>query len=294
MQRALELAATKSSHPWHGLPAAALQRRLKSSTDFPSFIDSFMAGYALLDDHSSYQKVTEDLLQRFETEGITCAEVLYSPGVACQRMGVSIQAIHDGIEHALRHSSVQVRFILDTVLNLGPEFMKATLDLVMADRRAFTRGFSIGGGDPNLTMDPFLFLFEEAQQRGLYCVAHVGEVDGSENIRFLLERVDLQRIAHGCRAVNDEGLMKQLAQRGVAIDVCLSSNLATGVVDAIEHHPVLEFIGHKIPFNLSTDDPFYFQTDLFREYCLMAQISSNQDFNRMAKHSLKTFNAISN
>ncbi len=267
-QRALALAAAKPDHAWNGLAVEALERRFVPG-NFEQFIEQFMLGYRLLKTKDHFQMVTEDLCARFESQGVIYAEVLYSPGVYVQKLHRDLVDIHDGIQAGLaKFPKLHVSFILDTVLNLGFPFMEKTLDLVLADRRPWLSGFSVGGGNPDLDMVPFLPLFERAHKEGLQLVAHVGEVDGTDNIRTLLKYTDIYRIAHGCAAGHDLALCRELRDRQVAIDVCLTSNRFTGVVPDLSRHPFLTFLELGVPVTLNTDDPFYFQTDLYQEYCL--------------------------
>ena len=267
-ERAIELASKKNAHPWSGLNQDSLRKRLQAN-NFQEFINHFMDGYRLLKTAADFQAVTEDLCQSFEEQGVCYAEVLYSPGVYIQKMGRSLKDIHDGIEAGLaQYPRIKVRFVLDTVLNMGVDFMNATLTAVLADPRPFVRGFSVGGGLPELDMRGMLPLFYKAQENGLFIVAHAGEVDGPENIRILVEETDIRRIAHGCAAAESPEVMALLKRRGVGIDVSLTSNIWTGVVADLEKHPIRTFVREGLSLTLNTDDPFYFETDLYREYLL--------------------------
>jgi aminodeoxyfutalosine deaminase len=68
------------------------------------------------------------------------------------------------------------------------------------------------------------------------------------------------------RAVEDPGLVRELADRRTVLDVCPISNLPTGVVASLNEHPLAALIAHGVPCSLSTDDPARFDTDLGREY----------------------------
>ncbi|CAM2066909.1 A-deaminase domain-containing protein [Sulfidibacter corallicola] len=277
MERARELASAKPDHPWNGLAAEALRRRFKTSS-FVEFLEQFMSGYRLLKTRDHFQMVTEDLCAEFERQGVQYAEVLYSPGVYVQKLHRELVDIHEGIGAALaQFPKLRVSFILDTVLNMGLPFMSRTLEMVLHDRPEYVRGFSVGGGQPDLDMAQFLPLFERAQEAGLFVVAHAGEVDGPENIRTLIEHTDIRRIAHGCSAARDPELCRELAGRQIAIDVSLSSNLCTGTVTNLKRHPIFKFLEYGIPVTLNTDDPFYFQTDLFNEYQLAEDIGISWD-----------------
>ena len=272
LERVLALAAEQPQHPWFGLSRQALVARFKTR-NFDAFIQQFMNGYRLLRERRHFQQVTEDLCAGFEHMGVTAAHVLYSPGVYSQKLGVSVATIHDGIEAGLRaFPHLRVVFVIDTVLNLGFDFMQETLNRTLADRRSFVAGFSVGGGSPQLDMGAFVPLFHQATRAGLFCVAHAGEVDGPENIRILLEQTEVCRIAHGCSAVTDPAVLDLLRDRSIVVDVNLTSNLFTGTVDRLEHHPLPRFLEHGIAVTLNTDDPLYFDTDLYREYALAARL----------------------
>lgn len=264
--RALELAAKDMEHPWNGLTTGQLNQHLDTK-NFDHFLEQFKMGYRLLKTARDYQVITEDLCADLQVNGAVAADILYSPGVAVQRLGISIDDVHAGIEAGLRQfPGFRARFVLDTVLNLGPDFMDKTLNAVLAKRPHFVKGFSIGGGLPDSGIDPFLFLFEKAQNAGLFCVAHSGEVDSSVNMIRLIQETDLLRIAHGIQAVHDNSALELIKKRGIAIDVSLTSNIQTGVVSNLEEHPVQVFQKRGIPFTINTDDPFYFNTNLTKEY----------------------------
>jgi len=265
-ERVVEWVAGEANHPWHGCGPADLISKFQMAS-FPEFIQAFMTGYQLLNSAKRFQQITEDLCGEFESQGVVYGEVLYSPGVQIQQFGRSLKAIHDGIEAGLRHfPNLRVRFILDTVLNLGSEFMLRTLQAVLADRRDFVRGFSVGGGVPDLDIHPYLPLFDAAQRAGLFCVAHAGEVDSADNIRTLVQHTDIQRIAHGCAAATDPAALALLEQRQITVDVCPTSNKFTGASDGYDPHPAVVFLQNRIPITLNTDDPLYFGCRLFDEY----------------------------
>jgi len=265
-ERILQWVQTTSSHPWKNLTQVELISRFKMAS-FPEFIESFMTGYRLLDSAIRYQQATEDLCLEFQRQGVTYAEVLYSPGVQIQHYGRSLQEIHRGIAAGLNQfPNLKVRFVLDTVLNLGPDFMMRTLDQVLHHRPDFLCGFSIGGGVPEINLEPFLPLFEKAQNADLVCMAHVGEVDPASNVSFLVAHTDIQRIAHGCSAAADLNAIQLIKNRNITIDICPTSNKRTGASAGMNPPPAVVFHQHGIPITLNTDDPLYFQCDLEGEY----------------------------
>lgn len=289
MSLVLALAQQQVDHPWHGLTADQLRAQLHSG-HFDGFVTQFIRGYRLLRNQDHFQAATESLCSELTRQGVVSADVLYSPGVYIQKLGVPLTAIHKGIAAGLRlFPNLRVRFVVDTVLNLGPAFMNRTLDSVLRDRPDFLAGFSVGGGVADLDMRLYLPLFHRAARAGLFLTAHAGEVDGPENILVLLQELDIAHIAHACRAVESPQVLALMRRRGVTVDVCPSSNLHTGVVKDLRKHPARVFAAEGIPITINTDDPFYFNTNLFREYQHFCQAMDWDDsqWSTLMWHSLK-------
>ena len=97
-------------------------------------------------------------------------------------------------------------------------------------------------------------------------VPHAGEAAGVSSIRGALTALGADRIRHGIRAVDDPGLVRELADRGVVLDVCPISNLRTGVVASLAAHPLPDLVAAGVRCSVSTDDPAMFGTDLTADY----------------------------
>ena len=95
---------------------------------------------------------------------------------------------------------------------------------------------------------------------------HAGEVAGAASVRGALDALGADRIRHGIRAVEDAGLVRELAERQLVLDVCPISNLRTRAVASLEEHPLPQLIAAGVPCSISTDDPAMFDTDLTRDY----------------------------
>ena len=60
--------------------------------------------------------------------------------------------------------------------------------------------------------------------------------------------------------------MKQIADSGVTVECCLSSNLVLGAVSSLDDHPIHAFVREGVPVTLGTDDPVRLCTSIGREY----------------------------
>ncbi len=108
-------------------------------------------------------------------------------------------------------------------------------------------------------------IFSPARAEGLASVPHAGEVAGAGSVRGALEALGADRLRHGIRAVEDPGLVRELAGRGTVLDVCPISNLQTKAVASLDEHPLPALVAAGVPCSISTDDPAMFGTDLTRD-----------------------------
>jgi aminodeoxyfutalosine deaminase len=109
-------------------------------------------------------------------------------------------------------------------------------------------------------------VFTLAKSLGLGSVPHAGEVAGAASVQGALETLQADRLRHGIRAVEDPGLVRELAGRGTVLDVCPLSNIRTGAVRSLAEHPLPQLVHAGVRCSISTDDPAMFDTDLERDY----------------------------
>jgi adenosine deaminase len=129
--------------------------------------------------------------------------------------------------------------------------------------------FGIGGSEERGPAEWFHDAFAFAKREGLHLVAHAGESTGPESIWAALD-LGVERIGHGIAAATDPALMRHLRDRDIPLEICITSNLVTGVVKHVEDHPVRRLFDAGVPLTLNTDDPAMFRCTLTGEYRLAA------------------------
>ena len=118
--------------------------------------------------------------------------------------------------------------------------------------------------------------------------AHAGEWGGPESVRDAVRDLEVERIGHGVRAIEDLALVDELAEKGIVLEVCPGSNVTLGIYPDLKAHPISELDRRGCKVTISTDDPPFFHTTMAREYEALHKAFDWDDgqFRRIARQSL--------
>ena len=268
----LHLEGSVDAETLHELdPATPLEelRALYHYPDFNAFLKTFGAVVTRLARPEDYALVTRRLLERLAAQNVRYAEIIVAAGVVLWKKQ-EFAPIFDAIHDAARGSPVEVRWILDAVRQFGvePAWEVARLAAARLDRGVVAIG--IGGSEERGPAEWFTEVFAFAKAAGLHLTAHAGESGGPESVWAAL-RLGAERIGHGIAAVRDPNLLRHLRDRDIPLEICITSNLVTGVVKRLEDHPMRALYDAGVPIVLNTDDPAMFGCTLTDEYRLAAR-----------------------
>ncbi len=113
-------------------------------------------------------------------------------------------------------------------------------------------------------------LWKRMADEGKQVKAHAGEFGPAENVRQVIDDLGVRRVQHGVRAIEDQALVRRLADEGVVLDICPISNVKLAVVGSFEEHPLGAFLDEGVVCTVSTDDPLSFGNTLTQEYLALA------------------------
>jgi adenosine deaminase/aminodeoxyfutalosine deaminase len=238
-------------------------------TSFPGFLDSYKWVNGYLRSPGDYALITRRLLERLRREGVVHAEINISAGVILRKNQDPGQMFDAVAAEAARHP-VSTLFIFDAVRQFGVE---AAFEVARRAVDFIHRGvvaFGLGGDELAVPASAFRQIFDYAKSHGLRLTPHAGETGGPDSIRDAID-CGADRIGHGIAAAADPDLMRLLAERDIPLEVCISSNISTGVVASLDRHPVRALWDAGVPIVLNSDDPPMFHTTLLAEYLLAAR-----------------------
>jgi len=250
-------------------------RALYHYTDFDAFLRAFGAVGKRLRTPEDYGLITRRLLERLEAQNVRYAEIILAAGVVLWK-GQEFAPIFDAVHDAAADSAVKVRWILDAVRQFGVEQAQQVAQLAAERVNRGVVALGIGGSEERGPAGWFKDVFTFARDAGLHLHAHAGESMGPESIWGALA-IGAERIGHGIAAMHDDGLMRHLREQDIPLEICVTSNLVTGVVRRIEDHPVRRLYDAGVPITLNTDDPAMFGCSLIGEYRLARRFGFTEE-----------------
>jgi adenosine deaminase/aminodeoxyfutalosine deaminase len=251
-------------------PATPLEeiQALYDYRDFDGFLKAFGAVVKRLRKPDDYAQVTRRLLANLAAQNVRYAEITISAGVVLWKEQ-DFAPIFTAVREAAAESAVEVRWIIDAVRQFGVEQAMQVMRLAAERIDQGVVAVGIGGSEERGPADWFTDVFAQAKSAGLRLTAHAGESMGPESVWAAL-RLGAERIGHGIAAAADPELMRYLRDHDVPLEICITSNLVTGVVRRIEEHPVRRLYDAGVPIILNSDDPGMFGCSLTDEYRLAA------------------------
>jgi aminodeoxyfutalosine deaminase len=237
--------------------------------DFEHFIEVWILTTNALRTRDDFRQVVVDYAAEAASHGAVYVEGIFSPAERVRR-GVGWDDIFggycDGAEEAGELHGVEFRLTPDIVRGFPLEEAEPVVRYASkyADRGVV--GVGLGGLEAQYPPEPYAPVFELAKAEGLGSVPHAGEVAGPNSIRGALDALQADRIRHGFRAVEDDALVAELAQREIVLDISPVSNVRTGAVASLAEHPLPRLVESGVRCSISTDDPAMFDTDLARDY----------------------------
>ena len=225
-----------------------------------SFLDLYYLGASVLIDESDFYHLMMDYLLKCKEQNIVHTEIMVEPQTYAPN-GVSfatmMQGFNRAIEQAHQEWGQSVALILSFLRHLDEDQCLETLEQARAFKQSFV---AIGLASAERDNPPAKFerLYREAQRQGYRATAHAGEEGPAGFIWDSLKVLNVERIDHGVRCVDDTTLIDHLIEQQVALTVCPLSNTKLCVFERMSQHNVLDLLDRGLLVTINSDDPAYF------------------------------------
>ncbi|MDQ6934298.1 MAG: adenosine deaminase [Actinomycetota bacterium] len=249
--------------------------------DFAHFVEVYLAVVDLVRTPVDVRLLTYEVAREMALgQQVRYAELTCTPYTSVlphmQGKGMPIEAYTEAIEDARvgaeQDFGIVLRWVYDIPGESGIPAADATLSYALHQAPDALVGFGLGGPEIGVPRPQFKPHFKAARAAGLHSVPHAGETTGPQTVWDAIRDLGAERIGHGTSAVRDPHLLTYLAEQRIPLEVCPSSNLATGAVASLAEHPLREFRDAGVRFCINSDDPPMFATTLNQEYAVAADL----------------------
>ncbi|WP_374203147.1 adenosine deaminase [Streptomyces sp. ST2-7A] len=243
--------------------------------DFAHFVEVYISVVDLIRDPEDVRLLTYEVGRDLADRNVRYAELTVTP-VTSTRRGIAPEAFMEAIEDARvaveRDRGIVLRWCFDIPGELGLPAAEETTRMACELRPEGLVSFGLGGPELGVGRARFKPFFDRAIAEGLHSVPHAGESSDATSVREAVDALRAERIGHGIRAVEDPALMEELAERGIPLEICPTSNVATRSVSSLAEHPLPAIVAAGVPFSINSDDPPMFGTDIDREYLIAGEL----------------------
>ena len=245
--------------------------------DFNQFLASYLFSSYFVREIADFRNLIQAVRQELAAQNVVYAEVTVSLGEYVNQ-GLDIVELIEAMDEASRApSQVRLRWIVDLVRDLGPVATMDTLRQVVKNRTESVVAITLGGAEHRFPPEPFAEHYRVARDAGLRLTVHAGEAAGPESVWGAIRSLGVERIGHGVRSIEDPRLIDYLAEKQIPLEVCLTSNICTGVYCSYEEHPVRRLYEAGVAISINTDDPSFFGTSLAAEFEHLGALGFSDD-----------------
>lgn len=266
----LELASERSvSLPASSPSGVAAHMRVSDATSLEEYLERFSTTLSVMQDAEALERIAYELVADHAAENVWYVEPRFCPLLNTEgdlTADDAIAAAMRGLERGRRDFGIGTSLIVCALRTHEPSETLHMAELAVAWHDRGVSGFDIAGAEAGHPVSEHAEAFAFAADRDVPITIHAGEGAGPASIRQALDYGLADRIGHGTRLEEDPKLLEEVRSRGIPLEVCITSNVQTGVVSSASRHPARRYLLAGIPVSLSTDNRLMSGVTLTHEY----------------------------
>ena len=232
--------------------------------DLNEFLEKFAFPCSLLQTKEGVKYAVKNLLSELEEQGVMYAEIRFAPQKHCEKGMTQIDAVIAALD-GIKESGIPANLILCCMRGGSGDDNLETVRIASEYKNKGVVAVDLAGAEALFSTKDYGYIFDHAKKLGVRSTIHAGEADGPDSVREAI-KFGASRIGHGVRAAEDDELVVELAQLGIPLERCPTSNLCTCVLSDISEYPIRKFLDAGVIVTINTDDPSIEGTTIREEY----------------------------
>jgi adenosine deaminase len=267
-------------------------RAAYSFTDLQSFLDLYYAGASVLLTEADFYAMAMAYFRRAAADNVVHAELFFDPQTHTDRgvpMGDVILGLSRACTDALAQWDLSSSLILCFLRHLPESSAFATLEAALPYRQHFI-GVGLDSGEKGNPPENFARVFSKCRELGLHLVAHAGEEGPASYIQSALDILQVERVDHGVRCIEEPDLVQRLAKSRTPLTVCPLSNVKLRVFNSMQEHNLVSLLRAGLCVTVNSDDPAYFGGYINQNYVALFEalpMLTQQDAWQLACNSIE-------
>ncbi|WP_406608789.1 adenosine deaminase [Agarivorans sp. JK6] len=244
------------------LPYASVDdlRKAYQFNNLQEFLDLYYQGAEVLQTEQDFFDLAWAYFETCHRDNVLHTEIFFDPQTHTER-GIAISTVINGLVRAKQQAFTQFgissEYILCFLRHLSQDSAIETLEAAKPYLKHII-GVGLDSSEQGHPPEKFQQVFAMAKQLGLQRVAHAGEEGPAANVANAWQLLDVSRIDHGVRCLEDEVLVKELVAAQMPLTVCPFSNVKLKVVEHLSEHPLPKMLQKGLAVTINSDDPAYF------------------------------------
>lgn len=265
---------------------------LKKAYDFSNlqdFLDIYYEGANVLIHEQDFYDLTWAYMEKIAKMNVLHIEIFFDPQTHTER-GIAFETAFNGIKKALDDAKAKLNVSSEIIMcflrHLDEDSAFKTLEQALPFKKDII-GVGLDSSELGHPPSKFERVFKKAQEEGFLTVAHAGEEGPAEYIWEALNLLNISRIDHGNRCLDDDKLVDEIAKRQIPLTLCPLSNLKLKVVNDLAEHPLKKMLQKNLMVTINSDDPAYFGGQVDENFLQLAEAIdlSKEDVYKVARNS---------
>ena len=219
------------------------------------------------------QRITRECIEDAILENIQYLEIRFTPAALSNNETFKYEEVISWVLESIAASSLQADIQVRSIISLNRHESVEKAKRIFSDSKQFKSfglvGFDLCGDEANFSAIPYESLFDRIKNEGFFITIHAGEWGKANNIRHAILKLHADRIGHGVRVLEDPDIVEIARNHATLFEVCISSNIHSGVFRSIENHPIMKMMKNGLNISVNTDDPMISQIRLSSEYQIL-------------------------
>jgi len=239
--------------------------------DLETYLKTFDITCSVMQSAEALRRVTYELAEDCVAENVRYLEIRFAPILHINRglkLVEVISAVLKGKEQAERNMNIRIGVIICSLRHNNPEESIIAAELAVAFKNKGVVGFDLAGAEKDFPARDHKEAFNMIIKNNINTTVHAGEGYGPESIHQALHHISANRIGHGTRLRENGDLLNYVNDHRIPLEMCITSNVQTKAVDALDHHPIRFYFDYGLRVTINTDNRLVSNTTLTDEYMI--------------------------